>query len=102
MNHQSAITTIRLRNGKEVRRVSEQKYKRYEQIRNYVLRLNYERGVSISMATFKAMCYFKITERDVDIALKEWKKWFYGEGIRHRPIELFIQDEKERSLGTEK
>lgn len=90
------VSRIKLKDGSYIRRVSQRKYNRLEQIRNYILRSNYERGVSISMATFKAMCRFKASENEIRQALYEWTTWFYGNGIRHRPIELFIQDDIER------
>lgn len=63
-----------------------------EQIRNYVYRSHYETGISVEIASLKAQCLFKVSNKQVNRALREWKNWFYEDGKRHRPIELFIQD----------
>ena len=86
---QSAIEFIKLPNGKIIRRVSKEEY---EQIRNYVYRSHYETGISIEMASLKAQCLFKVSDKQVNRAIRSWKNWFYEDGKRHRPIELFIQD----------
>lgn len=87
---------IRLRDGSCVTCVDKAKYLRCEQIRNYILRSRYERGVSMQMAILKAMCRFHTDEKEIRRALFDWKRWFYGNGRRHRPIELFIQEDKAR------
>lgn len=89
---QSAIEFIKLPNGKIIRRVSKEEYMLCEQIRNYVYRSHYETGISVEMASLKAQCLFKVSDKQVNRALREWKNWFYEDGRRHRPIELFIQD----------
>lgn len=89
---QSAIEFIKLPNGKIIRRVSKEEYMLCEQIRNYIYRTNYETGISIEVASLKAQCLFKVDDKTVDRALHKWKNWFYEDGRRHRPIELFIQD----------
>lgn len=91
-----AINKVRLQDGSYIRRVSEERYLFYEQVRNYILRSRYERGTSLRMAKFKAMCKFDIDEKDIIIALKDWKRWYFGNLVRHRPIELFIRDNEER------
>lgn len=83
---------MRLPNGKIVRKVSEEEYMLCEQIRNYIYRTNYETGISIEVASWKAQCLFKVDDKTVERALHKWKNWFYGDGRRHRPIELFIHD----------
>lgn len=90
------LDKIKLRDGSYATRVDEEKYMRCEQIRNYILRSRYERGMSLSMATYKAMCRFHTNETEIRRALIDWKHWFYGMYKRHRPIELFIKDDKER------
>lgn len=83
---------MRLSNGKTIRRVSKEEYMQCEQIRNYIYRTNYETGISIEVASLKAQCLFKVDDKTVERALHKWKNWFYEDGRRHRPIELFIQD----------
>lgn len=76
------------------------KYRLYENIRNYVLRTHYERGISLRYAKLKAMCLFDVDEEDISTALNQWKSWYFihnGACIRHRPIELFIQTHKEKA-----
>jgi len=90
------IDKIRLQDGSIAHRVGKVEYRKYEQIRNYILRTRYERGTSLGMAMLKAMCRFHIDENEVRKALFEWRRWFYGNGVRHRPIEMFIKDDKER------
>lgn len=87
---------IRLRDGLLVKKVSKNLYFKCEQIRNYIYRTNYERGISIEMLSLKAQCLFKVNENMVHRALHEWKNWCYGGGVRHRPIEMFIEDDKKR------
>lgn len=91
---------ILLPNGKIAFRVSATKYRRYENIRNYILRTHYERGISLRYAKLKAMCLFDVDEKDISTALNKWKSWYFvrnGACIRHRPIELFIEDHKEKA-----
>lgn len=85
---------VRLPNGKVVRKVSKKKYLLCEQIRNYVLRTNYERGESIEIASLKAQCLFNVSEDVVWQSINKWKNWYYDDCKRHRPIELFIEDHK--------
>lgn len=87
---------MRLSNGSVVRKVSKKKYLLCEQIRNYVYRTNYELGISIEVASLKAQCLFDVDEKTVWRALHYWKNWYYEEGKRHRPIELFIEEDKRR------
>lgn len=87
---------IRLRDGSLARKVSKNLYFKCEQIRNYIYRTNYERGVSIEILSLKAQCLFKVDELMVKKALHDWKGWCYGGGVRHRPIEKFIEDDIER------
>lgn len=90
------IDFIKLPDGTIIRKVSEEEYLLCEQIRNYVYRTHYETGISIEMASLKAQCLFGVNEKKVNRALKKWRSWFYGDGKRHRPIELFIKDNEER------
>lgn len=87
---------IRLRDGSLAKKVSKNLYFKCEQIRNYIYRTNYERGVSIEILSLKAQCLFKVDDVMVKKALHDWKGWCYGGGARHRPIEMFIEDNKRR------
>lgn len=87
---------IRLRDGSLSKQVSRSLYLKCEQIRNYIYRTNYERGISIDMLSLKAQCLFGVDEQMVKKALNNWKNWCYCGGVRHRPIEMFIEDDKRR------
>jgi hypothetical protein len=87
---------IRLRDGSLVKKVRKSLYFKCEQIRNYIYRTNYERGISIEILSLKAQCLFGVDDNMVYKALYEWKNWCYGAGVRHRPIEKFIEDDINR------
>lgn len=71
-------------------------YVRYERIRNYILRLRYEWDAPKWLAEYRAISRYKIGEEEIKRAIYEWKNWYYDNGVRHRPIELFIEDEKKK------
>ena len=83
---------ITLPNGKAVYRVSRKHYLKCEHIRNYILRTHYETRGDMFELKIKAAKLFHVSERQVDVALKEWKNWYYLDGVRHKPIEDFIAE----------
>ncbi len=83
---------MRLPSGEIVHRVDKEEYLLCEKIRNYILRLNYEFGIPIWICTFRAAKKFNVTENYAKKALRQWRRWYYENGLRHRPIELFIQE----------
>lgn len=80
-------------------KVSKEKYLRYEQIRNYILRNEFEKNAKRWLLIYRAMSKFRADEDEIDAALHEWKDWYYDNGVRHRPIEAFFDDfKKEQQL----
>jgi len=91
---------MRLPNGKTVIKVDKEEYLLCEKIRNYILRMNYELRLPVWMCVLRASKKFGIPDSYAVKALRQWKKWYYNNGLRHRPIELFIKEEKERNGNT--
>lgn len=81
-----------IHNGKTFLVVDEERYRLCEKIRNYILRERYERGTAWWLLYQKATCNFDVTESYCRMAIKEWRTWCYGNGVRHKPIELIIEE----------
>ena len=87
---------LKLPNGKIVTKVDKEEYLLCEKNRNYILRMNYELGLPIWICRFRAAKKFNVPESYCLKSLREWKKWYYDNGLRHRPLELFIKEAKEK------
>lgn len=83
---------LKLPNGELVTKVDKDEYLLCEKIRNYILRMNYEIGLPIWICTYRAAKKFNVPEAYATKALRQWRKWYYDNGLRHRPLELFIQE----------
>lgn len=92
---------ITLQSGEVVTLVDKEKYLLCEKIRNWILRLNYEQRVPKWMAIMKAAKKFGVPESYARTALSQWKHWCYDNGIRHRPLELFIADNEQQLKSEE-
>lgn len=88
---------LKLPNGEWVTRVDKEYYLLCETIRNYVLRLNYETKTPMWMCIIRAEKKYGVTENVVKTALKHWRKWYYENGLRHRPLELLIQEQEKQN-----
>lgn len=95
-----SVKKIRI-NRKIYTRVSEEKYRLAERIRNYVLRTNYETGEDKVFLSIRAVKLFTVGIDVVEEAIKEYPKWFYGNGIVHKPIEDFIAADKQKQKQTQ-
>lgn len=88
---------IRLIDGTLAIQVDKDRYELSEKVRNWVLRLNYEQGIPKWMAVYRAAKKFGVTESYVKTAIIHWRKWCYGAGVRHRPLELFIEEDRKKN-----
>lgn len=79
-----------------VYKVDRERYLMSEKVRNWVLRLNYEQGIPVWMGSYRAAKKFGVSLSYVNSALYQWKKWYYDNGVRHRPMELFIEEDKQK------
>lgn len=86
------LKKMRFANGDVCIQVDKDRYLLSEAVRNYVLSSVYELNTPKWLACEKASLKYNVSLWYVKTAIKEWRGWFYGSGIRHKPIELLIKE----------
>ena len=83
-------------NGDVTVKIPRERYERMYKVRNFILRNEYENGYSRHWMILRAMKEFDCSESFCRTAIKDFTKYHFGEGIRFRPIEYYIEEDKRK------